>query len=153
MSAHRVQVELDLPVPSHIVERLRQAALAVLRHEALEDPVELSLLLTGSERVRRLNHDYRGVDSATDVLTFPLGDPLPGAARHIGDVAIAVPVAQAQADAAGHSLEAELALLTIHGVLHLLGYDHAEDGDRAQMWDLQARLLAEIGLEASPTEV
>lgn len=152
MSAYLVQVELDVPVSEKIVERLRQAALATLRHEAVEGPAEISLLLTDSTRIRQLNNDFLGIDRATDVLSFPLGDTLPGAGRYLGDIAIAVPVAKAQADAAGHTLEAELALLTIHGVLHLLGYDHSANGDRAHMWSLQAQLLAEIGLEASPTE-
>ena len=152
MSAYLVQVERDVPVSDKIVERLRQAASAALRHEAVEGPAEISLLLTDSARVRQLNKDFLGIDRPTDVLSFPLGDTLPGAGHYLGDVAIAVPVAQAQADSAGHTLEAELALLTIHGVLHLLGYDHSANGDRAQMWSLQDRLLAKLGLEASPTE-
>lgn len=152
MSAYLVQVERDVPVSDEIVERIRRAALSTLRHETVDGPAELTLLLTDSGRVRQLNNDFLGIDRATDVLSFPLGDPLPGGGRHLGDVAIAVPVARAQADAAGHTLEAELALLTIHGVLHLLGYEHAADGDRERMWYLQERLLAELGLEATPTE-
>lgn len=152
MSIYLVQVELDVPVSDEIVERIRQAALATLRHEAVEGPAELSLLLTDSGRVRQLNNDFLGIDRATDVLSFPLDETFPGVGRHLGDVAIAVPVARAQADAAGHTLEAELALLTIHGVLHVLGYEHSANGDREQMWSLQERLLAELGLEATPTE-
>jgi probable rRNA maturation factor len=93
-----------------------------------------------------------GEDAPTDVLSFPFGD-LPSAARireaasqpgqptYLGDIAISFPRAKEQAAAAGHSVEAELRLLVVHGVLHLLGHDHAGPADRARMWQAQEEIL------------
>ena len=88
---------------------------------------ELSLELIGDRRMRRLNRTYRGQDRTTDVLAFPL--PAGPGPRILGDVVISVPAAARQANARGHALARELTVLLIHGVLHLLGYDH-ERGDR-----------------------
>jgi probable rRNA maturation factor len=72
-------------------------------------------------------------------------DPETGA-RYIGDILISIPRAQAQADAAGHPLEAEVQLLVVHGVLHLIGHDHAEAEDKARMWKAQTEILKQLGL-------
>ena len=90
-------------------------------------------------RVRSLNHRYRGKDSATDVLSFPAGEP-----GELGDVVIAAGVAGRQAKHAGHSLAVELRVLALHGLLHLLGYDHERDDGR--MARLEQRLRLKGGL-------
>lgn len=100
--------------------------------------------LAGAEEMRALNRRYRGIDRATDVLSFPLGERLPGG-RYAGDILICVPLAAAQARAANHSPAHELLLLAIHGLLHLKGMDH--ETDRGQMLRLQARLFAEFARE------
>ncbi|HSM57725.1 MAG TPA: rRNA maturation RNase YbeY [Candidatus Sulfomarinibacteraceae bacterium] len=150
------QYHVDVQVAAELEDAsagdVREAALAVLRHQNVQAPAELSILLTDSESVRQLNRTYRERDEATDVLSFPSGEMMPGAEHYLGDVAIAIPVARAQAARSGHELQAELALLTIHGILHLLGYDHAIPDEKEQMWQVQEEVLSQLGLHVIPTE-
>jgi probable rRNA maturation factor len=131
-----------LPVASELVER---AALAALAHQSAQG--DLSIVLTDDAQLQQLNRDYLGVDAPTDVLSFPSDetDPESGAA-YLGDILISAPRAREQANAAGHPLESELQLLVVHGVLHLLGHDHAEAEDKSRMWTAQATILESIGL-------
>jgi len=125
-----------------IVER---AALAVLAHQSMEG--DLSIVLTDEAQLHELNRDYLDVDAPTDVLSFPASETDPETARrYFGDILISVPHAEEQARAAGHALEAEIQLLTVHGTLHLLGYDHAEAEEKARMWKAQAEILERLGL-------
>jgi probable rRNA maturation factor len=101
---------------------------------------EVTVALISDERMRTLNRAYRGKDYATDVLSFPVdGKPF------LGDIAIAAGVAQRQADEAGHPLATELRVLALHGLLHLLGYDH--ERDRGEMTRAEARLRQAAGLK------
>lgn len=132
------------------VPRQHAAALrrAVRRSLALANarPGNLTLRLAGEDEVRRLNSEFAHHDSATDVLSFPDGAPdAEGAGAYFGDVVIALPIAAAQAAAAGHDVQAELVLLAVHGTLHLLGHDHADEPARRTMWSLQDRILTDIG--------
>ncbi|MCR4405832.1 MAG: rRNA maturation RNase YbeY [Anaerolineae bacterium] len=126
---------------------VRQAALAVLAHEAVTGQGELSVVITDDEEVRDLNRRFRGVDAPTDVLAFGAANQTtsfvtaPDAPRLLGDVIISCPRAQEQATEAGHPLSAEIQLLVVHGVLHLLGYDHAEPEQEALMWERQEKIL------------
>jgi probable rRNA maturation factor len=131
-----------LPVTPELIER---AALAVLAQRSAAG--DLSIVLTNDAQLRQLNRDYLGIDAPTDVLSFPASemDPETGA-KYLGDVLVSIPRAEGQAQTAGHPLEAELQLLVVHGVLHLLGYDHAEPEDKAKMWAVQAQVLESIGL-------
>lgn len=105
------------------------------RHEASE----LTIVLAGDAVLRRLNRDFRGHDTTTDVLSFPSGgETLADGTRPLGEIVISVPQAARQAQASGHALGRELRVLVIHGYLHLLGYDHEVDDGR--MMRLQARL-------------
>jgi probable rRNA maturation factor len=114
-------------------------------HDAA-DPCEVTIALVDEPQMRQLNRRYAGMDDVTDVLSFESGAQDPASGRMIlGDVAICLPVARAQAERGGHDLEAELALLTVHGVLHLLGYDHTERAGRRRMWDRQAAVLNALG--------
>ena len=126
-------------------------ARATLLHHNVEGPAELTIAVTGDEEMRRLNRTYRGVDAPTDVLAF--GDAAgegfvapPGAPRYLGDVVVSFPTAEAQAKMAGHPLEAELQLLTVHGVLHLLGHDHADPAQKSRMWKAQESILGALGV-------
>jgi probable rRNA maturation factor len=103
-----------------------------------------TIRLAGSDEVRVLNRTYRGKDAATDVLSFPHGEKLPGG-LYAGDVLVCVPVAGEQAKQHGHSLARELLLLTIHGLLHLKGLDH--ETDKGEMLALQESLFAEFAAE------
>ena len=124
---------------------IEQAALTTLAHQSADG--DLSIVLTDDAQLHQLNRDYLGVDAPTDVLSFPASetDPETGVS-YLGDVLVSVPRAEAQAQSAGHPLEAELQLLVVHGVLHLLGHDHAEPEDKARMWSAQAQVLERLGL-------
>ncbi len=123
---------------------------------------ELSLVVTTDLAVQQLNRDYRGVDAPTDVLSFasqeepatsedsPVLQNLPPElaatlANYLGDIIIAYPYAERQAASYGNSVAAELRLLAVHGLLHLLGYDHGTAEEQAEMWQLQRSILAHFG--------
>jgi probable rRNA maturation factor len=130
------------PVESDLIER---AALAVLAQESKEG--ELTVFLSDDAQLHELNLEFLGVDAPTDVLSFPASETDPETGKpYLGDVIISAARAEEQARSAGHRLEAEVQLLVVHGVLHLLGYDHAEPEEKARMWALQARALETLGL-------
>ena len=119
---------------------IKRAAAAALRAEGVEKAI-ISVMLTDDEGIRRVNREFRGVDSATDVLSFPLNELTPGAfdpadcetdpetgAALLGDMMISVPRCEAQGEEFGHGYEREIEYLTVHSVLHLLGYDHLDEG-------------------------
>jgi len=121
---------------------VKRIARQVLKAEGVAHPYEVSLVFTDSETVKQLNRDYRGVDKPTDVLAFymlphkgadsPFALPPDGVTR-LGEVIISYPQAVVQAKEQRHSPERELALLVIHGILHLLGYDHEEPEEESKM--------------------
>ena len=134
----------------------RKIAQAVLKAEKVAPPYEVSLVFTDSETVRKLNRDYRGVDALTDVLAFYMlpqkgadssfALPPDGVTR-LGEVIISYPKAVEQAKEQGHSPERELALLIIHGILHLLGYDHEQPEEEAEMRTREKELLEKCLLQ------
>lgn len=141
-----IEIELGEEIQFDQQDALIQAANAVVNHEKLDKPIALTVALEGDDRLRQLNRDFLGVDSVTDVLAFPVDEFDPDSQlKYIGDVVISVPQAARQAQHAGHPLLSELQLLVVHGVLHLLGYDHTEDTEKQVMWRLQAEILDEIG--------
>lgn len=103
---------------------------------------EVHVVLTGDETIRELNRRYLGVDRATDVLSFPDGDELPSGCRLLGEIVISIDAARRQAEQLGHDEQRELSELVLHGVLHLLGYDHHRD--RGEMNRLELRLRGEL---------
>jgi probable rRNA maturation factor len=139
-----ITIESKYDFPSTLIERAVHAALADQKGSL---DVNLSVVLTDNRRLHKLNLDYLGVDAPTDVLSFPASesDPETGA-RYIGDILISVPYAAKGAKQAGNSLEAELQLLVVHGVLHLLGHDHAKPKEKAKMWKAQREILESLGL-------
>ncbi len=126
---------------------LERAALLTLETESASTDSDLTIVLTDDAQLQTLNRDYLGVDAPTDVLSFPADeeDPETGV-RYLGDILISIPRAAQQAEAAGHPLEAEAQLLVVHGVLHLLGHDHAEAEEKARMWQAQAEVMSKLGL-------
>ncbi len=132
---------------------IRRIARTVLKAEGVAPPCEVSLVFTDSETVKQLNRDYRGVDETTDVLAFYMlpqkeadsSFPIPpdGVTR-LGEVIISYPQAVEQAKEQGYSPERELALLVIHGILHLLGYDHEESEEEARMRTREKELLEKV---------
>lgn len=128
-------------------EPLERAARYALESQASPPDAELTVVLAGDEQLHELNLDFREVDAPTDVLSFPASEADPETGNlYLGDVIISVERAREQAQAGGHSLEAELQLLVVHGVLHLLGHDHAETGEKDRMWAVQSIVLARLGL-------
>ena len=127
-----------LPTPGTLARFLSEAQTAVrLRGH-------VSVLLTTDREIRRLNRQFRGIDKATDVLSFPADASLTGAEKIAGDLAISVPTARRQSHAQGHALTCELKILMLHGLLHLAGYDH--ETDSGEMARREKRLRAQLGL-------
>jgi len=118
----------------------------VLKNLCIPDKSELSVIIVSDEFIQDLNYKYRSHDEPTDVLSFPSDeiDPQTGS-RYYGDVVISYPRTVAQAQAGGHAIEDELALLIVHGILHLLGYDHEEENKQKEMWKVQNDLLINLG--------
>ncbi len=140
------QVEIGEGIQFADAGVLSRAAEATLQHSTGKAEVELTIALEGDERLRQLNRDFLGIDAVTDVLSFPADEFDPDSqARYIGDVIISFPQAERQARLAGHSTIDELQLLVVHGVLHLVGHDHAEEAEKLTMWRLQEEILAKIG--------
>jgi probable rRNA maturation factor len=107
-----------------------------------EQRVEVHLLLTDDRRIRDLNRRFRGLDRATDVLSFPDGDQLPSGRRFLGEIVISLDRAGRQAEKFGHGEVRELCELALHGTLHLLGYDH--ERDNGEMNDIEMQLRQEL---------
>lgn len=131
-----------LAVESALIEA---AAAAALEHQAVAG--DLTVVLTDDAQIQRLNRDYLGLDAPTDVLAFPAAEIDPENDRtYLGDVLISIPQATSHAQSAGHPLAAEVQLLVVHGILHLLGHDHTDAAAKARMWAAQAAILRRIGL-------
>jgi probable rRNA maturation factor len=135
----------DRPVASGLIERAARSALSHPSAGAANGDV--TIVLTDDAQLQQLNRDYLGIDAPTDVLSFPASetDPETGAS-YLGDILISIPRAEAQAHAADHPLEAEVQLLVVHGILHLLGHDHATPEEKSKMWKAQAEILESLGL-------
>jgi probable rRNA maturation factor len=128
----------------------------VLEEERVETEPEISLLLVDDVEIQNLNNTYRGINRPTDVLSFAMDDEMAGDDvpeffvlednNILGDIVISLETAQRQADEYGHSLERELGFLTVHGMLHLLGYDHAGEADTKTMRAKEEKILAQLGL-------
>jgi len=109
---------------------------------------EVSISFMGTDEMRVLNRDYRCKDSATDVLSFPANDVIiMGPSRPLGDIVICMDIARLQAEEYGHSLERELAFLVVHGMLHLLGFDHETPDEEAKMRIAQSSILEHLNIE------
>ena len=145
-----------------LVRRAAEAAIAESAFPQLaksERPVEISVLLTGDEKVRELNGQYRGTDKSTNVLSFPMVDPedlrdttIAGPELLLGDIILARGVCEAEAADKGVSVEQHTTHLIVHGTLHLLGYDHHDDAEAADMESREVRALDRLGI-ANPYEV
>ncbi len=144
----------DAVNPGVDVSILEQAAQETIRQaagETYDAGNDATILLTGDEQLHELNQKYLGVDAPTDVLSFPadLVDPETNV-NYLGDVLISFPRALAQAAGGGHPVEQELRLLVVHGMLHLLGYDHSQPEEKEKMWAIQAKILSKLGCPLAP---
>jgi len=122
----------------------------VLQHLKVDEKTEISVLFTDDKFIRSLNNKYRGIDKSTDVLSFSLREgsvkiPESEGDKLLGDIIISVEAAQRQADNLNHSMEKELTVLLIHGLLHLTGYAHEEDKDYKIMREKESEILENLG--------
>lgn len=150
MTSYEIDVQPQIDLPEGVtVEQFVGWADAVLRHETQPANSSLALVITDDEHIRGLNRHFRKVDSATDVLSFPAeeGDAFvtpEEIAPYLGDIIISLPTAERQAAEEQHLLRDELALLVVHGCLHLLGYDHGTDEEQQCMWAVQDEILSSL---------
>lgn len=136
----------DIKITDEIKNLIEKSIAAVLKVENLDENVEVSVSFVGDEEIRDLNRDYRGVDKSTDVLSFPMDDEFIIVSRILGDVIINTRRVMEQAEELGHSEERELSYLTVHSILHLLGYDHMEDEDKKEMREREKLAMKELSI-------
>ncbi len=158
--AHKVYItnrQKAVKIPSGLRILIRRSCNAVLEEEGFEGSAEVSVSFVDNKEIKKLNNQYRGVDQPTDVLSFPLSEgdgnrenfdknPETGALL-LGDIAISMEKAMAQAEMYNHSLQREVAYLTVHSMFHLLGYDHEKGGLQAvQMREKEETVLIKLGV-------
>lgn len=136
----------DIEITEEIKNLIEKSIAAVLKIEELDENVEVSVSFVGDEEIRRLNSDYRGIDKSTDVLSFPMDDEFIIDNRILGDVIINTRRVMEQAEDLGHSNERELSYLTVHSILHLLGYDHMKDEDKKEMREREKLAMKELSI-------
>lgn len=153
-------MQKDLPIPTGIRLLIRKCCHAVLRTENLDGSYEVSISFVNQEQIRNLNKEYRHIDKETDVLSFPtLKDGKfdvnsETGAFMLGDIAISVPQVYEQAERFGHSIQREFAFLTVHSMLHLLGYEHEKGGiTEVRMREREESVLALLNLQRDASYV
>jgi probable rRNA maturation factor len=149
MSASDDHIVLFRRAPAELNRRSLERFARTLRGDVAKG-AGFTCLITGDSELRRLNRDFLGKDYPTDVLSFPVGQALPPASEQLGEIAISVSRARRQSAAFGHSLENEIRILMLHGLLHLLGMDHQTD--RGQMKRAESRWRKRLALPASLIE-
>ena len=144
----------EITVPRGIRMLIDRCCNAVLQAEKFGSDAEVSVSFVDNERIHELNAQYRNVDRETDVLSFPMGENgeydtnMDTGAKILGDIVISVPKAMEQAKAYNHSLQREIGFLTVHSMLHLLGYDHENGGiEQVHMREKEEEVLTKIGLK------
>ncbi len=150
----------DVKIPTGLRMLIRRCCNAVLKMEEFQGSVEVSVTLVNDAQIKDLNRIYRNIDRVTDVLSFPMGengkydtDPTTGA-KILGDIVISMQTAVDQADRFGHSLQREVGYLTAHSMLHLLGYDHEDNGlQRLRMREKEEKVMTLLGLPSSSSYV
>ena len=157
---HEIIFDSDVEAPEALTRQMERVIAAALEAEGVDVPCEINVLLTDDEGIRRINLDMREVDRPTDVLSFPMFELEPGVPPAgedyldpatglcpLGDMCISLERAEEQAKEFGHSVEREICYLTVHSVLHLLGYDHLDEGPmKAQMREREEKILGDLGI-------
>ena len=156
---HQIILETEVDCPDDVPQLLERVITAALEAEGVDLPCEINVLLTNDQGIHQVNLDMRGVDRPTDVLSFPMFDLQPGDKPQegdedpdtgrvpLGDMCISLERARAQAEEYGHSVQRELSYLAVHSVLHLLGYDHMDEGPmKQQMRAREEDILGTLGI-------
>lgn len=144
----------EFKIPAGVRMLVRRCCTAVLAMEEFEGKAEVSVMFVDDDTIHQLNKQHRDIDRATDVLSFPLGENgvydinNDTGAKLLGDIVISIPHALDQADRYGHSLQREIGFLTVHSMLHLLGYDHVNGGiESVRMREKEETVLTKLGLK------
>ena len=156
---HEVYIDAEVETPPAVEEQIRRAVLAALEGEGIDTPCIVEVCVTDEEGIRQTNLEMRGVDRPTDVLSFPMFELSPGEKPQadwadpdtdkvlLGDMMLSLERARTQAAEYGHSPEREVCYLAVHSVLHLLGYDHLDEGPmKAQMRAREEAILGKLGI-------
>ena len=143
----------EIRIPTGVRMLVRRCCTAVLVHEEFDGAAEVSVTFVDDDEIHKLNKQFRNIDRSTDVLSFPLGEDgvydinHDTGAKMLGDIVISIPPALDHADRYGHTLQREIGFLTVHSMLHLLGYDHElSEADDADMRKRQSDVMENIGL-------
>lgn len=136
----------DIEITDEIKELIKKSVKAVLKIENLEENVEVSVSFVDDDEIKGLNRDFRGVDKVTDVLSFPIDDKFMIENKILGDVIINTKRVMEQASELGHTNERELSYLTVHSVLHLLGYDHMDEIEKREMREREKLAMKELSI-------
>lgn len=143
-----------MKIPTGVRMLVRRCCKAVLANEGFTDPAEISVTFVDDETIHQLNKKHRNIDKSTDVLSFPMGENgefdtnLDTGAKVLGDIIISIEHAYDQAEKYGHTLQREIGFLTVHSLLHLLGYDHEDGGlEMVKMREKEEAVLTSIGLK------
>ena len=143
-----------MKIPTGVRILVRRCCKAVLANEGFTDSAEISVTFVDDEKIHELNKQYRNMDKSTDVLSFPMGENgeydvnLDTGAKVLGDIIISIEHAYAQAEKYGHTLQREIGFLTVHSLLHLLGYDHENGGlEAVKMREKEEAVLTRVGLK------
>lgn len=143
-----------MKIPTGVRMLVRRCCKAVLANEGFTDPAEISVTFVDDETIHELNKKHRNIDRSTDVLSFPMGENgefdtnLDTGAKVLGDIIISIEHAYDQAEKYGHTLQREIGFLTVHSLLHLLGYDHEDGGlEMVKMREKEEAVLTSIGLK------
>ena len=136
----------EITIEDDIMDLLNLVVAKSLEVLEMENDYEVSISFVNNEEIKELNRDYRGVDSETDVLSFPMDDDMIVPVPLLGDIIISVEKAFEQSKDYGHSLDREIAYLTAHSMLHLCGYDHMEDDEKILMRTKEKEIMKKIGI-------
>ncbi|MGN0547154.1 MAG: rRNA maturation RNase YbeY [Acutalibacteraceae bacterium] len=144
----------EVRIPTGVRLLVRRCCTAVLVLEEFDGSAEISVTFVDDDEIQKLNKEYRNIDRPTDVLSFPMGENgvydinQDTGAKILGDIVISIPHAIDQADRYGHSLQREIGFLTVHSMLHLLGYDHVNGGiESVRMREKEETVLTKLGLK------
>jgi len=156
---HQIMFEAEVDVPEELEKQLNTVITAALAAERVDVGCEINVLITDDAGIHQINLDMRDVDRSTDVLSFPMFELTPGEKPGeedadpatglvpLGDMVLSLERAQEQAEEFGHSVEREVSYLAVHSVLHLLGYDHMDEGPmKAQMRGREEAVLGALGI-------
>lgn len=144
-----ILIEIRKPYQEHLaIQFIEEMVINIFKYLGIGPLTDLSILIGSDLTLRNLNRDYRGIDRTTDVLSFESGEENPETGIiSLGDIAISFPTAKKQAVVAGHPVENEVALLLVHAILHLQGYDHNSTKEKSIMWKKQQSLLDSLGVK------